>query len=129
MAGNICDAIFPERPIRNIIAHIDDKWSMLILNVLTGQSPSRFTELRQAIPDATPKMLTSSLKALEEDGIIYLKAYPVVPPKVENGLTDRGIKMLAAMQPLIDWTADNMEKILRDRNEHAAKTKRTNLLI
>ena len=112
---NTCNAIYPDCPIRNVLARVSDKWSMLVLHALSKKSPMRFTELRNAIGDATPKMLSASLKTLEEDGIVYRKAYPEIPPRVEYSLTSRGTEMLKAMQPLTDWAIRNMEAILRDR--------------
>ena len=112
---NTCNAIYPDCPIRNVLARLSDKWSMLVLHALSKKSPMRFTELRNAIGDATPKMLSASLKTLEEDGIVCRKAYPEIPPRVEYSLTSRGTEMLKAMQPLTDWAIRNMEAILRDR--------------
>ena len=112
---NTCNAIYPDCPIRNVLARVSDKWPMLVLHALSKKSPMRFTELRNAIGDATPKMLSASLKALEEDGIVCRKAYPEIPPRVEYSLTSRGTEMLKAMQPLTDWAIRNMEAILRDR--------------
>lgn len=116
-----CNAIYPDCPIRNILARVSDKWSMLVLHALSQKSPMRFTELRNAIGDATPKMLSASLKTLEEDGIVCRTAYPEIPPRVEYTLTGRGLDMLEAMQPLTEWAIKNMEDILRDR---AAKQQR-----
>lgn len=116
-----CNAIYPDCPIRNILARVSDKWSMLVLHALSQKSPMRFTELRNAIGDATPKMLSASLKMLEEDGIVCRTAYPEIPPRVEYTLTGRGLDMLEAMQPLTEWAIKNMEDILRDR---AAKQQR-----
>lgn len=95
---------------------------MLVLHALSQKSPMRFTELRNAIGDATPKMLSASLKTLEEDGIVCRTAYPEIPPRVEYTLTSRGTEMLEAMQPFTDWAIRNMEAILRDR---AARQQRT----
>lgn len=117
-----CNAVYPNCPIRNILARVSDKWSMLVLHALSQKSPMRFTELRNAIGDATPKMLSASLKTLEEDGIVCRTAYPEIPPRVEYTLTSRGTEMLEAMQPLTDWAIRNMEAILRDR---AARQQRT----
>lgn len=126
MKNNTCNAIYPDCPIRNILARVSDKWSMLVLHALSQKSPMRFTELRNAIGDATPKMLSASLKTLEEDGIVNRTAYPEIPPRVEYSLTTRGIEMLEAMQPLTDWAIRNMEAILRDR-ETRQRNKAENL--
>ncbi len=57
----------------------------------------RYSELKKDIPRITHKMLSSQLKELEEEGFIHREAYPVIPPKVEYSITERGkraIKMI-----------------------------------
>lgn len=88
---------------------------MLVLYTLKARSPMRFSELRREIKDASPKMLTESLRALEEDGIIHRTVYPCVPPKVEYALTERGNELMLCFEPLIHWAATNMPIILRER--------------
>lgn len=127
MARKPNNAIYPECPIRNVLARISDKWSMLVLHSLMLKSPQRFSELQRSIADATPKMLSASLKSLEEDGIVSRTAYPEVPPRVEYGLTQRGLELLDAMNPLIAWATTNMEEILRDRLAHTSKKQNNNV--
>lgn len=110
------DALYPTCPIRNVLARIGDKWSMLILHALTSQTaPMRFSEIQRAIQDASPKMLTSSLRMLEEDGIVVRTVYAEVPPRVEYSVTPRGEELMNSMQPLIAWADSHMEEILRER--------------
>ena len=61
------DAVFPDCPIRNILARLCDKWSLLVLYTLnkTGKEPVRFKELQRGIPDISQKMLTVTLRTLE----------------------------------------------------------------
>lgn len=89
---------------------------MLILYALVQKSPLRFGEIRNQIEDVTPKMLTSALRTLEEDGIISRTVYAEVPLRVEYRITERGLELMTCMQPLIDWANTRMEEILRDRN-------------
>ena len=61
--------LFPDCPIRNILARISDKWSLLVIYTLdkTGKEKMRFKELQREIPDISQKMLTVTLRTLEED--------------------------------------------------------------
>ena len=107
--------VFPTCPIRNILARISDKWSLLVLYTLEQSGCMRFTALQKAIPDISQKMLTSTLRTLEEDGFVVRKVYPQVPPKVEYTLTQRANTLLPYIHNLINWAKDNMTQILSDR--------------
>jgi|SRR5574344_1279978 DNA-binding HxlR family transcriptional regulator len=107
-------------PIRNILSRISNKWSLLVLFTLEQSPKMRFNTLRRNIPDISQKMLTVTLRTLEQDGLIYRKAYPEVPPRVEYSLTERGQSLLPNINNLITWALKNMESILKDRSQHAA---------
>lgn len=116
MKQNGCAAaVAPGCPIRNVLARIGDKWSMLVLYTLEQGGVLRFSELRRRIPDISQKMLTSTLRTLEEDGYVTRRVYPEVPPRVEYELTVRGRSLLPCIDNLIAWAQDNMEAILLDR--------------
>jgi DNA-binding HxlR family transcriptional regulator len=110
------DAFNPTCPIRNILSRIGDKWSILTLYTLSGNEVMRFKELQRAIPDISQKMLASTLRTLEEDGLVLRKAYAEVPPKVEYSLTPRALTLLPKILALITWAKDNMADILHDRD-------------
>lgn len=109
------DAVFPDCPIRNILTRINDKWSLLVIYTLDRPGPLRFGELLREIPDISQKMLTVTLRTLQEDGIVARTVYPEVPPRTEYMLTERGRSLLPHMNALILWAQDNMEAILADR--------------
>ena len=111
----IKDALFPDCPIRNILSRIGDKWSLLVLYTLSGSSVMRFNVLQKNIPDISQKMLTVTLRALEEDGLVKRVIYAEVPPRVEYSLTDRAKSLLPCIDSLISWSAENMAAILSDR--------------
>lgn len=111
------DDNFPNCPIRNILSRIGDKWSMLVLYTLSQQPVCRFNQLQRSIPDISQKMLTSTLKTLEADGIVDRKVYPEVPPRVEYSISKRGDTLLPILQDLINWAALNMKKIVKDREK------------
>lgn len=111
------DASNRDCPIRNILPRISDKWSMLIIYTLdkAGEEPLRFKELQRRVPDISQKMLTSTLRTLEEDGYVTRTVYAEVPPRVEYALTDRAKSFLPHIDALIDWALGNMDAIIRDR--------------
>lgn len=112
----IKEELFPGCPIRNILARIGDKWSLLVLYTLNNQqSVMRFNALQREIPDISQKMLTNTLRTLEEDGFVQRKVYAEVPPRVEYSLTDRALSLLPCLNALIGWAKDNMGDILKDR--------------
>lgn len=114
----ILNASFPDCPIRNIISHITDKWSLLVLYTLEQQEVLRFNDLWRQIPDISQKMLTSTLRHLEEDGIISRELFAEVPPRVEYRLTERGKSLLPHMDALIAWGIEHFGEIVKDRKEH-----------
>ena len=115
------DALFPECPIRNILARISDKWSLLVIYTLDRSEgkPVRFKELQRRIPDISQKMLTVTLRTLEEDSYVRRTIYPEVPPRVEYTLTDRAKSLLPHIDSLLGWALENREAILRDRKKAA----------
>lgn len=109
-------AIFaPDCPIRNILSRIGDKWSILTLYTLSTNGVMRFKALQKELPDISQKMLTVTLRTLEEDGLITRKIYPQIPPKVEYSLTERANTLLPHLNRVIDWAKENMDDIMKDR--------------
>ncbi len=113
----IKETVFTDCPIRNVLARISGKWSLLVLYTLdrNGMSPMRFNQLRRAIPDISQKVLTTTLRTLETDGLICRKVFAEVPPRVEYSLTERALTLIPLIDSLINWAADNMADIVRDR--------------
>lgn len=113
------DALFPECPIRNILARLCDKWSLLVIYTLdkAGKGAVRFKELQRAIPDISQKMLTVTLRTLEEDGYVTRTVYAEVPPRVEYALTQLAYSLLPHFDALIGWAIDNRDTIISDRRK------------
>ena len=109
-------------PIRNILARISDKWSILILFTLNQSELMRFNALQKNIPDISQKMLTVTLRTLEEDGFVKRQVYAEVPPRVEYSLTDRATSLLPHINSLIMWAKENMDAILMDRTNNRLKS-------
>lgn len=119
--SEIRDALYPNCPIRNVLSRVGDKWSMLVLFTLESDNNQRFKELQRNIPDISQKMLTTTLKMLEADGLILRVAFPEIPPRVEYSLTKKGESLLPLINNLILWASDNMEDIIESRRNFLLK--------
>ena len=86
----------PECPVATTVSLIGSKWKLLILRNLMAR-PWRFNELKKSLEGISQKVLTDSLRSMEEDGIITRTVYPEVPPRVEYALSPQG----EAMRPVI----------------------------
>lgn len=113
------EELFPDCPIRNVLSRISCKWPMLVLFTLSQRGTLRFNTLRRAMPDISQKMLTATLRTLEEDGLVVRQVYAEVPPRVEYGLTERARSLLPILDELVDWAHSNLAAIMRDRKRHA----------
>ena len=111
--------MFPDCPIRNILARISDKWSLLVIYTLdrAEKEKMRFKELQRKIPDIPQKMLTVTLRTLEEDGYLTRTVYPEVPPRVEYTLTSRAHSLIPHINGLIEWALENQSAIINDRKK------------
>ena len=114
----IRDALFSDCPIRNVLARVGDKWSLLVLYNLQHREPVRFKELQRQIPDISQKSLTQTLRTLEEDGFVSREVFPEVPPRVEYSLTPRALSFLPLVENMINWAKENMEEINKDRTNN-----------
>lgn len=122
-SNQITDKIIQDCPIRNVLAHICSKWSLLVIYVMHQSENIRFNALHRAIPDISQKVLTSTLRSLESDGFVIRQVYAEVPPRVEYSLTDRARSFLPLVESMIAWAQDNMAGILKDRNKDRNKAK------
>ena len=105
------------------MARLCDKWSLWVIYTLdkAGKEAIRFKELQREIPDISQKMLTVTLRTLEDDGYVPRTVYPEVPPKVEYALTERTRSLLPHINALIEWALKNKGAILRDRRKACKK--------
>lgn len=101
-------------PVRNVVAQIGDKWSILILFALVD-GPDRFNSLRSRIEGISQRMLTQTLRDLERDGFVLRTVYPQVPVKVEYELTELGEGLSSSVWQLVSWADDHHETIRENR--------------
>lgn len=109
-------------PVRDVIARLGDKWSILVLTTLAVNQKLRFNEIRHTIGDISQRMLTVTLRSLEADGLVGREIYPEVPPRVEYELTDLGNQLFQQLSPLINWAKANMNTIIENRSNYKQKS-------
>ena len=89
-------------PVTHCLIMIGGKWKPVILFCIAG-GVDRFGAMLRAIPGVTKQMLTQQLREMEQDGLIDRTGFPVVPPRVDYALTERGRSLLAVVAAMKDW--------------------------
>lgn len=88
-------------PVQLVMEQIGGVWKMPILWRLKDKT-MRYNELRK-IPHISDKMLTTQLRELEADGYVNREVYPVVPPKTEYSLTEKGWKVIPLINQIREY--------------------------
>ena len=103
-------------PIRQVVSRFGDKWSMLVLFMLNKSDTGilRFNEIRHLMTDCSQKMLSQTLKNLEQSHLVNRKVYPEVPPRVEYSLTETGKSLMPALTALIAWGQEHFNEVVTD---------------
>ena len=102
--GDVYTAMCPCRDMLDLLAN---KWSALAIGALED-GPQRFGELRRRLQGISPKVLSASLKRLEEHDLVTRTVYAEVPPRVEYALTALGRSAAVPLAALRDWVEDNV---------------------
>lgn len=110
-------------PVQDLLSRLGDKWSMLIIMALAKADSNRlrFSELQREVSGISQRMLSTTLKKFERDGIVTRHLYPEVPPKVEYTLTDRGRGFLIPVKNLVDWMMNEWPNIELSRESYDSK--------
>ncbi len=104
---------------RQILTLVGDKWSVLVIVVL-GDATKRFTELKRAIEGISQRMLTHTLRGLEQDGLVERTVYATIPPRVDYALTSLGRTLLEPVSGLANWAQRHRGDIQRAREAYGA---------
>ena len=99
----------PACPVATPVQLIGSKWKLLILRNLF-QRPWRFNELKRSLEGISQKVLTDSLRAMEEDGIVTRTVYPEIPPRVEYSITPKGKSLEKILYLMCEWDEKNMDE-------------------
>ncbi len=92
----------PECPVATTVSLIGSKWKLLIVRNLL-ERPWRFNELKKDLAGISQKVLTDSLRSMEEDGLITRTVYPEVPPRVEYALSELGESLKPILDSMVAW--------------------------
>lgn len=98
------------RRIFNVLSLMGDKWTALIVIVLSEQ-PRRFNDIKRTVGEISQQMLARALKALERDGMLTRTVHPTVPPQVEYSLTELGHSLSEPVIQMGVWAGTHMEEI------------------
>ena len=103
-------------PIRQVVSRFGDKWSMLVLYMLHTSETGvlHFNEIRRLMTDCSQKMLSQTLKNLEQSHLVHREVYPEVPPRVEYSLTETGKSLMPALTALIAWGKEYFNEVVTD---------------
>lgn len=105
----------PECPVATTVQLIGSKWKLLIMRNLFMR-PWRFNELQKNLDGISQKVLTDSLRSMEEDGIVIRTVYPEVPPRVEYSLSPLGESMKPIMDSLEQWGKNYKSQLDKQEN-------------
>ncbi len=105
--------------VLDVIGRVADKWTMLVLEVLAQHGVQRFTRIGQRVGNISQRMLTKTLRQMEQDGYVIRTVHPEVPPRVEYQLTELGESLCAAFCGVWIWaeTHHAQLKALRQARE------------
>lgn len=111
-----------DNPFRQFLSRIADKWSLLVIMVLANKPKyrCRFSELKNEIPGISQRMLTTTLRNLEQDGLVTRHVYPEIPPRVEYELTELGRSIRAPIRNLFNWLRENWPAAKKVREKYAS---------
>lgn len=101
-----CSSVCPcsERcPLAEVVSAIGGKWKMRILCSLTADGALRYSDLKQKTAGITPAVLSSTLKEMEQSGLITRTEYDEVPARVEYSLTEHGRELWPILHRLVHW--------------------------
>ncbi|GHE09555.1 cinnamoyl ester hydrolase [Streptomyces alanosinicus] len=106
------DVYAAQCPCRALLDLLANKWSALAIGALED-GPQRFGELQRTLQGVSPKVLTQTLRRLEDFGILDRTVYPAVPLHVEYALTDLGKSAAIPLNALRTWVEDNLDHAYR----------------
>jgi DNA-binding HxlR family transcriptional regulator len=118
MAEKQANLFNPNCPSRDVLDLIGSKWSMLILCVLYD-GKTRTGDLKRTVNGISQKMLTQTLRQMEQNGIVNRISYPEVPPRVEYELTTLGYSLGDLVVKMEQWIVENFPAILLARKQQA----------
>jgi DNA-binding HxlR family transcriptional regulator len=107
-----------EAMVHEMLGHLADKWTLMVLDALALQKELRFSRLMEGVPGISQKMLTRTLRQLERDGLLIRTVFPVVPPRVEYRLTPLGESLGEAVCAIWTWVEAHLDAVEKCRRAY-----------
>lgn len=104
------------RAVADTLSLIGDKWTVLVVAALSYNGVMRYNEINRQIEGISQRMLTLTLKGLEQNGLVTRTMYSTIPPRVEYALTDLGLKLVVPLRALYDWAEEYRPMLLAARD-------------
>jgi DNA-binding HxlR family transcriptional regulator len=118
MSQDLSNRVSQDCAVRQVLDRVGDQWSCLVMLMLEDGT-LRFGELKKKLDGISPRVLTHTLRSLEQDGLVTRHAFATIPPRVDYAITDLGLSLAAAMRPLVRWAEEKQPVI--DENRRAAR--------
>lgn len=107
--------------VNDVVALLRDKWTILVLGALSHHHSLRYNELQRAVTGISQRMLTLSLKTLEENGLVTRTIFATVPARVDYALSPIGHTLRAPLKALLEWSVEHHKAIAEARRTYASK--------
>ncbi|MBW4695270.1 MAG: helix-turn-helix transcriptional regulator [Lyngbya sp. HA4199-MV5] len=114
--------------VRKALDLIADKWTVLVIVALMNDK-KRYSELHRKIEGISQKMLTQTLRRLEDNGLVQRKIYPVIPPMVEYSLTPLGETLVEPLKALCRWSFEHFHEVEDARAVTASKENKVDRVV
>lgn len=105
-----CERFSVDCPSRVLFDQIADKWSVMVLTVLS-HGPMRFNAIKRQLEGVTQKSLTQCLRRLERNGLLSRRVIPQSPVAVEYQITELGTSLLVPFKALYLWMGSNITQV------------------
>ena len=107
-------------PMVEVLSRISGRWTLFVIMALM-RGPMRFSELKRHVEGTSQKMLTQTLRELEEDGMVHRTVTPIIPPRVDYELTPMGRELQGPLAAISDWTERNGDRVAEARERYAIR--------
>jgi len=107
--------------VTDVLARIGDKWTVMVVGSLR-EGPLRYNEIQRRVEGISQRMLTLTLKGLEQDGLVNRTMYPTIPPRVDYELTELGHSLIQPLRVLFEWASEHRPEIVAARNAFEGKS-------
>jgi DNA-binding HxlR family transcriptional regulator len=113
-----------EALVRETLARVADKWTLVVIDMLAEKGEQRFSRLREHVGGVSQKMLTKTLRQLERDGLVTRRVHAVVPPRVDYKLTALGESLGESVCAVWLWVEAHAAEVERARRGYDNKVER-----